>query len=274
MTSVNDPTGERRTAQNEQRSATSAVPSQVALAQQLFGHAKQRARHIEIPPPLLSFLHGKSQWHAMSFQDWTAEVRLACAVDLVCKNAFRSKTLDQYAELIDDQEALRAVSTKTLVLTFHGSFVPLARLAFGHHAREAMIMRRADARDNRTALFTALRSLQGGHSVLLAPDGPYGTTLESLDVLGAKARMAQSAAFLAYSANCPTAWYTVVRRKARFVVHLEPGPARQSGEELAAFNSRLQQFYARQVEGIFSGDPKNITIRPHWQRTFMNYLAA
>jgi len=238
----------------------------------LLSRAELQAREIEIPPQLLSFLYERSRGPALPFKEWSKYVRTACAIDLACQNAFKTKTLDAFTEAADQQQSLQRVSSSTLVLTFHGAFVSLARLAFVRQVPRGLLMRRADARDGRTALFGALRSLQGGRSILLAPDGPYGTRSERLRVLGVKARMADSAAFLAYATNCATAWYTVVRRGEEFAVQLESGPAKQDGEDFAGFSLRLEEFYARQIENIFSGDPKNISLRPNWRRTFLDHL--
>jgi hypothetical protein len=118
--------------------------------------------------------------------------------------------------------------------------------------------------DPREALFNALRVLQEGGTVALAPDGPMGKQSIELNVLGTKSPAGDGAAFLAYQSNCATAWCTAIRENDRFVPILEMGPRRESGESFKDFQDRFFRFYVEKIEGVLTGDPNNIALAGRW----------
>jgi hypothetical protein len=59
-----------------------------------------------------------------------------------------------------------------------------------------------------------------------------------------------------------------MRQGDRLVPVIVPGPAAQDGETLTAFSVRLHDFYAQQIETVFTGDPCNLSLLRRWVRCF------
>jgi hypothetical protein len=156
------------------------------------------------------------------------------------------------------------------LMSFHGGFVRftqslfLARFAAAAAPSQTSIVGGfSNVREN---LFESLRVLQRGGVTLMAPDGPVGKQSLSLHVLGRTFPMGDGAAFLAYTANCNTAWYVTERQGDRFVPIIELGPKRQPGESFEEFKIRLNRFYADKIEAVATGDPRNIVFNRSWQQ--------
>ena len=142
-----------------------------------------------------------------------------------------------------------------LLLTFHGGFKTIKRHFLMECETEinAVILRRGDiVSDRRTALFTSLRSLQQGRTVVMAPDGPHGRSSQTIDVLGHSLSIGDGAAFLAGTARCDTGCDN------GFVPVLTKGPVIDKGEKLESYQQRLNDFYAAQLEDYLTGPPGDI----------------
>lgn len=158
-----------------------------------------------------------------------------------------------------DQAA--ACKNGLLLLTFHGGFKTVKRHFLMACEKEinAVILRRGDiVSDRRTALFTSLRSLQQGRTVVMAPDGPHGRSSHTINVLGHALSIGDGAAFLASTARCDTGWYNVRRGENGFVPVLVKGPVADKGEKLEAYQQRLNDFYAAQLEDYLTGPAGDI----------------
>ena len=229
-------------------------------------------KRIGIPDEVLSYLHRHSRWNVASRQQWLREVRTACAIDLILRTEFTRRKPGNFSGLIDGADQLRALPVGTLLLTFHGGFVRLARRLFADLFASGIQVDRAVLGDARGGLFGALRSLQDGHHVLIAPDGPGGKTTSHVRVFDVTVPVASGAAFLAHTSGAPTAWYTVLRKGDRFAVQVEPGPQRRDQESYAAFEQRLIEFYGAKIEAMFNGDPQSLSLSRRWQSAFQERL--
>ena len=250
---------------------TEALPN-IRDETKLIENASVLAKQIGIPDAVLSYLHRHSRWKAASRQQWLRDVRTACAIDLILRTEFTRRKPGNFSGLIDGADQLRALPNGTLLLTFHGGFVRLARRLFADLFASGIQIDRTVFNDARGGLFGALRSLQEGHHVLIAPDGPGGKTTSHVRVLDVRVPVASGAAFLAHTSGAPTAWYTVVRRGDRFAVEVEPGPQRHDKESYAAFEQRLIEFYGAKIEAMFNGDPQSLALSRRWQSAFQESL--
>ena len=250
---------------------TSRLPN-IRDEKKLIENASVLAKQIGIPNAVLSYLHRHSRWKAASRQQWLRDVRTACAIDLILRTEFTRRKPGNFSGLIDGVENLRALPEGTLLLTFHGGFVRLARKLFADLFASGIQIDRTVFSDARAGLFGALRSLQDGHHVLIAPDGPGGSTSSQVRVFDITVPVAGGASFLAHASGAPTAWYSVLRTGDRFAVQVELGPKRRDEESLAAFEQRLFGFYGAKIEAMFSGDPQSLALSRRWQSVFQESL--
>ena len=246
---------------------TSTIPD-IRDEKKLIENGSVLAKRIGIPDEVLSYLHRQSRWNPASRKEWLRDVRTACAIDLILRSEFTRRRPGNFSGLIDGVEALRALPKGTLLLTFHGGFVRLARRLFAELFPSGLQIDRTVLGDARGGLFGALRALQDGHHVLMAPDGPGGKTSSHVRVFDMNVQVASGAAFLAHASGCPTAWYTVLRKGDRFAVQVGPGPQRRDKESAAAFEQRLLEFYGSRIEAMFSGDPQSLALSRRWQLAF------
>jgi hypothetical protein len=178
--------------------------------------------------------------------------------------------------LLERLKSTAESSKGTLLVTFHGAFAPVAvelfrrRSAGGTTLAGGGILEEGEdaVTDFKDAMFTALNKLRDGGVVLMTPDGQKGRQENQLKLLDIDAPVGEGAAFLAFTSGCNTGWYTVVRDGDGFAPLFEPGPSRRSGEKLGEFSERFHEFYARQIESIFTGDPRNIVIFGRWAKLF------
>jgi hypothetical protein len=226
------------------------------------------AKQIAIPNEVVSYLYKQSRCKAASREQWLLEVRTACAIDLILRTEFSRRKPGNFSEFIDGADQLRYLPKGTLLLTFHGGFVQLARHLFAALFASGTQIGRTVFDDARGGLFGALRSLQDGHHVLIAPDGPGGKMSGQIGVFDFTIDVAGGAAFLAHASGAPTAWYTMLRKGDRFAVQVELGPQRRDNESYAAFEQRLLEFYGSKVEAMFSGDPQSLSLSRRWQSAF------
>jgi hypothetical protein len=232
------------------------------------------------PKQVLNYLYKKSRWHPMSRTDWETAVRTACSISSSMRTSPGNIqfNMEAVAEAFGKLKSMGDTSTGILMMTFHGAFHIAVLQLFTQVCEAGTILahqvtfrkRIKTTHNSRDALFTALRALQEGHNVLMSPDGMQGRRCVRYKVLGGTLMSGDGAAFLAHTANCNTAWFTVVREGDRFIPVIEPGPRRHSDETPNEFSQRLKNFYAEKVEGIFAGDPRNIVLMGHWIKPFMD----
>lgn len=243
---------------------------------QILPKAEQIANNISIDAALLDFLYQRSRWQPMPRGEWERCVKVACAIDRLLITEFRTLPRKRLASLVDEkakQDFETFLSPKgMLLLTFHGAFVKVARRLFIDKQKQRSDLGSGgninSQRDQRGALFAALRALQSGQSLVISPDGPEGKLSAVLDVFGRPSPAGEGAAFLAAASGCKTAWYTVCRTEDRFVPVFEEGPTRTKDETHQQFGNRLHRFYSTKIEGVFTGDPRNIVLRNRWTRYF------
>jgi hypothetical protein len=243
---------------------------------QILNRAEQIADSVTIEAALFDFLYRRSRWQPMQRSEWERCVKVACAIDRLLTTEFRRLPRGKLANLFDDKskrdfEAFLSAKGR-LLLTFHGAFVLVARRLFIDIDKQRSDFGRGgninSRRDHRGALFSALRALQDGQSLVISPDGPDGKLSGVLNVLGTQSPAGEGAAFLAAASGCKTAWYTVGREGDRFVPVFAEGPTRTKDETPQQFGDRLHRFYSEKIEEMFTGDPRNIVLRRRWSRLF------
>jgi uncharacterized small protein (DUF1192 family) len=251
--------------------------------QDLLVTAEKLSNRMTINRPLLDFLYSVSKHEPASRNEWEKDVRTACCIDHIIADmpqpsSIRSDWIDDYDDLIDerarDEVATHIRSSPGILLvTFHGGFFSLLRqlyaatvpggLTFG--IQDSTSSRQISAKaDPGAALFLALRAMQDGKTIIMAPDAKWGALGSTVNVARKKIPMADGAAFLAYESGRETAWYGVELRGQAFVPVLVSAPRPHENEKYAAFKQRWLEFYARQIEATLTGDPKNISLRARW----------
>lgn len=266
--------------------ASFGIVNRASIVESLIKQAERAADTTPVDQTAMDFLYSHSRFNCMPKPDWEAAVRIACTIELMPRGHQRGLLLSDFVESeIATAEFQKVKSWKepsrgTLLLTFHGAFVIIARRLFSKACEDGLIfgkngtMRgRVPTTDtHRDALFASLRILQGGGAILMAPDGQEGRRTAQLTVLGTTAMAGEGAAFLAHASGCNTAWYTVVRDGYRFVPIIEQGPRRENAESFEKFAARLYRFYADKIEAVFTGHPSNILLRPMWSKLFKEKL--
>ncbi len=249
------------------------------------------ARFAQVSRPLEVFLYERRRDTTIPFDDWLRDVRTAEVIKHISLDRkqlkLNSRTdLVQAPKLPSIWEMMNMDAAKfffanldasegLLLGTFHGGYLGLAQRCFmflmdDHYMLRGNAVRTNDIRARgQLAGFQAVKALAGRKVVLMAPDGAaigQSSTVEK--ILGLPVKFANGASTIAFEANCKTGWYTVLRDGDRFVPVYEEGPRRLPGQSLVEFTAAWWQFYARQIENIFTGNPRNISLYNRWPRTF------
>jgi len=254
----------------------------------LFSAAEKLAADQKIDRAAMKYLFARSRLSGLSREQWEKEARLAGALYTIMQQSRRAVQWEQIVDLTAVDAAFAALKSASnaprgnLLLTFHGAATPVVQELYKRRCEVGVILgseviNRQGIRtfgNSRDTLFAALNVLRDGGTVLMAPDGFRGQQSAQFNVLGVTTQGGGGAAFLAHTARCNTAWYNFVRDGDRFVPVIEAGPTRLDGETLAAFSDRLYEFYAKQVEAIFSGDPRNIELSGRWARAFASAVQS
>lgn len=245
----------------------------------LMENARKVARRIRISKGVLDFLYAHSRFPETPRDQWEAEVFAATAFDLVVAHHFPKASVADLEHIVDMASVRETVerlksSRGTLVLAFHGPFRTLLLKIFRDCFEGGYMIRKVADNNRGDALFVAMRTLMQGQSVFIAPDGPFGSQLTTIDVLGAECAVAVGASFLAYETRCEPVFVDVVRSGPGFALRAEPCPRRQVGERSPDFQTRLHQFYKEQLEYSFTAQPQNICLGGRWKRYFNEMLAA
>jgi len=237
----------------------------------LFNEAEDIAHRLRLDPSLLDFLYANSKHNPLPPRDeWERHVRMSTALNRV----MRIEDADSFDEFFDQETKDTAFdkvrsANGLLLLTYHGGFTG-ARKGFldaiSNQIPLTRLGKKSIVEDQRQALFKALRSLQDGEAVIMAPDGPRGKQFEPPKVLGKTWSAGEGAAFLAEMSGCTTAWYSVGRRDRQLTLSIELGPKFERGMSSKEFSARLYQFYANMIESQFTGDPRNIVLKIRWNK--------
>lgn len=260
----------------EQGSDQSQTPNLIERASEL-------AERIKLPQSALDYLYRHSQWPCASQTAWEKDVKTACAIGSMMRGLDQSmhqREFSRIADGVDLSGRLPAEPGGTLLLTIHGGFTVMARWLFRTAIQDGLLLGKGGIRsgDGRKLvqrnghygdiLFAALRHIQGGGTLLLAPDGLQGKRTESIDVLGRGMRLGDGATFIAHTTGCATVWYNLVRKGDYFSPVLEHGPRREERESFNEFQNRLYSFLKQKIEDIFVGDPRNIAVTSRWGQLF------
>lgn len=232
-----------------------------------------------IDPKLMQVLLDHRSDKSRAVGSWGSALRHAFALEHLINDTFEGPLRRPPEEFVDfaQIEALRATvgGEPALIVMFHGGFLqPLKfvyELAFPSGFR-LQAPAAANERhistdgDKTTALFAALRSLQDGHVMLMAPDYWVGESKFSIDIAGLTQPVAPGAPFLAYESGCRVFWFDAVRDGARITPRLLDMIRRQPGEKYKAFCVRFFERYSAMIEALLSGPPENIVLRHRWAR--------
>jgi hypothetical protein len=243
--------------------------------------ADKIASSMDLSRAALDYLYQNSrvQWER---GEWESAVRKACAVNLAMASLRR--TLD-WESLMDAEataqtfaklESARSNTKGTLILTCHGGYHVAANGLFRKRfpgraviSPSGLLSRESGNLDNLgDSMFGALRLLQAGGILIMAPDGPRGRKSAPRKIFGQVVLGPDGASLLAHAAQAVTVWYNVARTGDRFAPTIAIGPTVMAGESEKQFSQRLNNFYSNKLEELFSGDPRNITLSPAWVRHF------
>lgn len=259
------------------------MPEPVDMASLLRG-ADIVATRIDLPQPFLDYLYRQSREHNTTQSDWEHSVRVAFAMNNITKDFMISpEILPGFVEQKASQNEFAKLDPAKglLLLTYHGGFIRLTRSLFINEFPDGFILSKkataskesnetTNSNNYRHSLFRAFRTLQDGKAVLIAPDGPHGTSSTTATVCSKPVLIGNGASFLAYETMCSTAWFTMVRGKDCFVPIVELGPSRETGESYNSFETRLNEFYGSKITEILCGPPINIAVGKRWTSLLNN----
>jgi hypothetical protein len=240
---------------------------------QLTGNAERVADRISLPEAPLNYIyprHGGLETRPA----WERDLRVAAALDHITNDVHFGRRILDVVDLDGWEANLTAIADERglLVLTYHGGFKRVMVKLFDFTVATGTFLgagqsgskRIGAGTDSGAALFACLRWLQDGGILAIAPDARSGNLDQKAVVFGRAMRVGSGAAFIAYEARSPTAFYTVVREGDVFKPLLVAGPRCEPGEKYPAFRERLFKFYSAQIEAILTGYPKNIVLGARW----------
>jgi len=252
------------------------MPEPVDMASLLHG-ADIVANRIDLPQSFLEYLYLQSRVHNTAKSEWEHSVRVAFGINNITQDfKIAPEVIPNFVEQMASQKEFAKLdpSRGLLLLTYHGGFIRLTRSLFIYEFPDGFVLSRATASKEsneaassnsyRHSLFRAFRTLQSGRTVLIAPDGPHGTSSTTATVCSKPVQIGNGAAFLAYETKCSTAWFTMVRGRDCFVPVVELGPSRETGESYINFETRLNEFYGSKITEVLCGPPMNIAVGKRW----------
>lgn len=263
------------------------------LRDDFFNSAAALSERVDLPKDLLDQLYRSSRYKPMRRGIWEHHVRTAFCCDHIANDLMRGidaragqfiggtckDPLQSLSAKVDDALGLVDRSRGLLVVSFHGGLYRIGLAIYRELFPGSMIMRKkaGDTDGGRTderhigvkgeewaALFKAVRSLQDGKTLFMAPDGMIGRSGSKISVLGQEIALPSGAAYAAYASKCNTAWMTLVRDGAGVAPNILIGPTREEGEGYRDFSERWFKFYGERLEETLTGDPRNISLRPFW----------
>ena len=263
------------------------------LRDDFFNSAAALSERVDLPKDLLDHLYRNSRYKPMRRGIWERHVRTAFCSEHIANDLMRGmdERVGQFIggtckdplltlrAQVDDALRLVDRSKGLLVVGFHGGFYRIGLAICREFFPDSMTMRKkaGDTDGGRTdeshigvegeewaALFKAVRSLEDGKTLFMAPDGMIGRSVSKISVLGMEIELPSGAAYSAYVSKCNTAWMTLVRDGASVVPNILIGPTREKGEGYLDFSRRWFKFYGERLEETLTGDPRNISLSPLW----------
>jgi len=264
--------------------------------QDFFRATEQFSVFATVSEPITQFLFENRRDKSVSFSQWMGELRSSemlkhVLADIKTLNRLRNKANGPscYPEFPDLDRVIdlgRAkfvfekldVSKGQLLVTIHDAHLILAkrclaacvpeRHSLGLHGGRNRIGVGKDGNAHVSA-FQAVKVLRARKMLLMVPDARREVQQNSqVRILGKLRPFADGAPTIAYESDCATGWYTIARSGDGFVPVYEPGPRREPGEPFKGFKERWWAFYSAQVEQLFTGDPRNITLWHFWPKLF------
>ena len=252
-----------------ERSAAAPAPF-MALVQ-------RKARELDLDSQLVDRLFPYRQQQDMTLEEWMEGFRFAAALEALTDDGtfpsrdmaamFHPATADTMARLTEDGKA-------RLYVIGHVGFTAARNHFIRAYLKNSIPFRRQLDKppyvwakdDGRTALFSCLRALTAGTSVILAADGPVGDIRAPIKVIGCDTSMATGGVFLAHESKVEVVWLNIVHDNGTFAVELEKAPEPLPRERLKDYQVRFVAFYESMLNRYFTGAPSNIVMRNRWRR--------
>jgi hypothetical protein len=259
-----------------------------------------------VSSPITDFLFEHRAAKNLSFSQWMRDLRSAETwkhilgdANVIRRLEKRSQSppphyprLPELTNLVDVERARSLfarldLSKGLLLCTIHHAHLGLARECATQFMPEHRILARGSGENMisvktgaHLAAFKAIKILRDRKMLLMVPDargrvkqGGFKEASE-VEILGRPRQFADGAPTIAFESGCATGWYMVIREGDRFVPVYEPGPSREAKESFTTFKERWWAFYAAQVEKLFTGDPRNISLFHFWPRLFGSTASA
>jgi hypothetical protein len=240
-----------------------------------------------VSSPITDFLFEHRGAKDLSFSQWmqglqSAEMWKHILVDTnvirrlqrtgqsLASDPFHYPRLPELTDLVDVDRAKSMfagldLSKGLLLCTIHHAHLVLARKCATLFMPEHRILARGQGQN-----YISLRA--GVHLAAFNAQARVrrGDVKEASEVsiLGRERMFADGAPTIAFESGCATGWYMVIREGDSFVPVYEPGPSREAKESFATFKERWWAFYGAQIEKLFAGDPRNISLFHSWPRLF------
>lgn len=241
----------------------------------VFRDAAEQSRDVVLDEPAFRFLRRHSRLQDVDEAAWADRARLSIATGRILDKL----DYQQLVELTGRNRLTKIfgrIEPGTLFLMYHCGFIRAAKRLFTGYlpdnGRPGLLLAGGGthkaADDPGQALFGALRSLQAGHNLWVAPDGTLGRQSVVLDVLGTTSTGGEGAALLAHTARCPTVYFRLEVREDRLFPVIEAGPQCEPGERFRDFSARFHRAYADKLTDLLTGEPENLVMRPRWLRVF------
>jgi len=266
-----------------------------------FFHAVDEfSNRADVGPRISAFLYANRSDKNVSYLKWLEKVRAAELVKHIQADAWsvakllKEGKLDRaliprfpdIGQLVDRERTMAFfqsldTSRGLLLTTFHGAYVPFATICFLRFMPDQYVLGiNAGANqinavaDRRGAAYRAVKALQGGKTLLMAPDGRALGQTSNITVFGLPLEVADGAPAIAYESGCKTGWYTVIRVGDRLVPEYDEGPTRIAGENFEMFKNRWWKYYASRIERCFAGDAINISLRAFWPDLISSFCVS
>jgi hypothetical protein len=254
-----------------------------------------------ISPQITELLFGNRNDKGIALEEWMRDLRTAetskhlladASTILKLRKMARKRALPpldrahyppfpEFAKLIDVERgksffAGLDVSKGLLLCTIHDGHLVLAKRCAAVCMPERYLLATNAKGPNRidvgahASAFQAVKILRNKKMLLMVADARRAVQQSTeTNILGIPIAFADGAPTIAFESGCATGWYTVARDGDRFMPVCVVGPSRKEKESFVDFKERWWNFYAAQIEDLFTGHPRNITLAQFWPKVFI-----
>lgn len=262
-----------------------SLTTRIRSPERLLDNAEILAPYVKVHPTVRRHLFQNRSHKGAKFEEWNADFSLALARDSIMRDWMRIIKFDGFGDLIDVpqsreiyqtlEEKRSASGTGILFCPFHGGYVVLVRMFIDWCAKDIDVVRGVGAHNVATnanfVLFKALRNLQDGTDVYIAPDGFFGKLTHTIDVFSVSRKIGLGAAFLAYKTKSAVVFLRFKFDGTTFVPYIEFGPHPLAGQSLNEYNQVFLEAYQSFIIDFFGDDPRNLALAPGWAKEIVQY---